>query len=250
MGKSMCRFSVIVVMGFVVVALLAQPALAQTKGNGLPLGQKLLYNLEVIAYDGDHCPAGDFEGSNTHRIAVRANFSDLDKVKGADPANLIRQNDIMLAPAPAEDPSFRVLSGNACLNGTAKFQLPTNPCSVDLSTPCSLDTDPTFQNYQVVARLVGKPGSGVKVTTCATDTETNQIVCSTESWVSVRASKNGPPKFTNVSKQLLTMCVDTTADFVCDMRIALFAPQLQDYFWNWDTTGKPHAQLFFVGSQD
>src|SRR5262245_54394539 len=136
MGKSMCRFSVIVVMGFVVVALLAQPALAQTKGNGLPLGQKLLYNLEVIAYDGDHCPAGDFDNSNTHRIAVRANFSDLDKVNGADPNTLVRQNDILLAPAPPDDPTFKVLSGNACKNGTATLQLPTNPCAVDLSTPC------------------------------------------------------------------------------------------------------------------
>jgi hypothetical protein len=71
-----------------------------------------------------------------------------------------------------------------------------------------------------------------------------------ESWVSVRGSKNGPPKFTNVSKELLSMCVDTTGDFICDTRIALFAPQLQDYFWNWDTNGKPHAQLFFVGVQD
>jgi hypothetical protein len=250
MGKSIFRFPLMLVLAFVVAAFLMQPAMAQTKGNGLPLGQKLLYNLEVIAYDGDHCPAGDFEGSNTHRIAVRANFSDLDKVKGADPSTLIRQNDIMLAPAPADDPSFKVLAGNACLNGTAKLQLPTNPCSVDLSTPCSLDTDPTFQNYQVIARLVGPPKSGVNVTTCATDTETNTVVCSLESWVSVRGSKNGPPKFTNVSRQLLSMCADTNGDFICDTRLALFAPQLKDFFWNWDTTGKPHAQLFFVGTQD
>ena len=250
MGKSICRFSVRLVLGLVAGALLAQPALAQTKGNGLPSGQKLLYNLEVIAYDGNHCPAGDFTGSNTHRIAVKANFSDLATVKGADPSTLIRQNDIMLAPAPAGE-SFQVLSGNACLNGTATLQLPTNPCSVDLSTPCSLDTDPTFQNYQVIARLVGPPKSGVNVTTCATDTVTNLIVCSMESWVAVRASKNSnPPKFTNVSKELLSMCVDTNGDFICDTRLALFAPQLQDYFWNWDTTGKPHAQLFFIGVQD
>jgi hypothetical protein len=40
------------------------------------------------------------------------------------------------------------------------------------------------------------------------------------------------------------------ADGVCDTRVALFASQLQDYFWNWDTTGKAHAQLFFVALPD
>lgn len=61
-----------------------------TKGNGLPQS-KLLYNLEVIAYDGDHCPSGDQIGSNGHRIAVRADVSD--DPKGLNPNTLIRQND-------------------------------------------------------------------------------------------------------------------------------------------------------------
>lgn len=30
-----------------------------------------LYNLEIIAYAPNNCPAGDFTGSNTHRIADR-----------------------------------------------------------------------------------------------------------------------------------------------------------------------------------
>src|SRR5437660_11495839 len=111
MGKSIYRFSVRLVLGLVAGALLAQPALAQTKGNGLPSGQKLLYNLEVIAYDANHCPAGDFTGSNTHRIAVKANFSDLATGKGADPSTLIRQNDIMMAPAPAGE-SIQGLAGS------------------------------------------------------------------------------------------------------------------------------------------
>src|SRR5437667_7696353 len=114
-----------------VACFLVLPARAQTKGNGLPAGQKLLYNLEVIAYNGNNCPAGDFTGSNTHRIAVKADVNDLATVKGADPSTLIRQNDIMLAPAPAGE-SFQVLSGNACLNGTATLQLPPNPSSIDL----------------------------------------------------------------------------------------------------------------------
>src|SRR5262245_5142813 len=97
--------------------LCANTLLAQTKGNGLPKGQKLLYNLEVIAYNGDNCPSGAQIGSNGHRIAVRADVSD--DPKGANPNTLIRQNDIMLAPGP-----FNVLDGNACNDGVAAFQLP------------------------------------------------------------------------------------------------------------------------------
>ncbi len=237
----------------VVAPLLPLAAQAQLKGNGLPAGQKLLYNLEVIAYDPNHCPSGDFTGSNTHRIAVKANINDLSSVKGADPSTLIRQNDIMLTEGP-----FQVLSGNACATGTAAFQLPANPCS-DLNTPCALD-NPAFQNYEVYGRLVGKPNTGVTVTTCATQTvtdpttglTTSTIVCSTESWVSVRANgKNGgPPKFTNVSRELLSVCLDTDGNGKCDQRIALFSGGLQDFFWNWDTTGKAHAQLFFVALPD
>jgi hypothetical protein len=232
-----------------VACFLVLPARAQTKGNGLPAGQKLLYNLEVIAYNPNNCPSGDFTGSNTHRIAVKADVGDLGTTKGATALTLVRQNDILLA----EGPTFQVLSGNACATGTATFQLPANPCNDPaLNLPCSVD-DPTFQNYGVYARLVGKPNTGVNVTTCATDPLTGLIVCSTESWISVRASgKNSAPKFTNVSKQLLSVCVDTTVppDGTCDTRIALFDAQLNDYFWNWDTTGKAHAQLFFVALPD
>jgi hypothetical protein len=129
---------------------LVLPARAQTKGNGLPAGQKLLYNLEVIAYSANNCPSGDFTGSNTHRIAVKADVSDLSTTKGATASTLIRQNDILLAAGP-----FQVLSGNACATGTATFQLPANPCTdLGLNFPCSVD-DPTFQNYAVYARLVG-----------------------------------------------------------------------------------------------
>jgi len=243
----MKKFLIMLLLTTVLVMPFA--AQAQTKGNGLPMGQKLLYNLEVIAYDANHCPSGD---PNGHRIAVKANINDLDSVKSADPSTLIRQNDIMLTEGP-----FQVLSSNACTNGTASFQLPANPCS-DLGTSCDLD-NPTFQNYEVYGRLVGKPNTGVNVTTCATQTvidpttgaTTSTIVCSTESWLSVRASgKNGSPKFTNVSRELLSVCLDTDGNGKCDQRIALFSGGLQDFFWNWDTTGKAHAQLFFVALPD
>jgi hypothetical protein len=235
------------------VALLTGSALAGsdgTKGNGLPQS-KLLFNLEVIAYDGNNCPTGDMIGTNTHRIAVKADVSDS---PGGTLANaIVRQNDIMLSSG-----EFAVLDGNACSDGVARFQLPTDLCSIDLSTPCDLQ-DPTFQSYEVYARLVGKPGTGVDVTTCATgagadgvlNTADDVIVCSTENWLSVRGSGNGSkPHFENVSKELLTVCVDTSGDGVCDTRYALFASQFYDYFWNWNTQGKAHAQLFFVAIPD
>src|SRR5262245_19028100 len=187
--------------------LWANSLLAQTKGNGLPKGQKLLYNLEVIAYDGDHCPSGDQIGSNGHRIAVRADVSD--DPRGANPNTLIRQNDIMLAPGP-----FTVMDGNACKAGVATFQLPLNPCAETLDQPCSLD-DPTFQVYEVFTRLVGKSGTGVDVTTCATDEgdladpTDDTIICSAENWMEMR-QKGQSPKFVNRSKELLTLCLDTT----------------------------------------
>ncbi len=245
-----------------VIALLTGTALAGNdgiKGNGLPQS-KLLFNLEVIAYDGNNCPTGDMIGTNTHRIAVKANVNDTtfgepgNNPGGTLAKDIVRQNDIMLTSG-----DFAVLDGNACSDGIARFQLPTNLCSIDPNDySCQLE-DPTFQNYQVYGRLVGKPGTGVDVTTCATSagpdgvlhTDDDVIVCSTENWLSVRESGKGTkPTFTNVSKELLTVCVDTTGDGTCDARWALFAPQFYDYFWNWNTQGKAHAQIFFVAVPD
>jgi hypothetical protein len=242
MKSKMCLAVLALIVSF------ATAGLAQTKGNGLPKNQKLLYNLEVIAYDGNNCPAGDQIGSSGHRIAVKADVSD--NPSGANPNTLVRQNDIMLGPGP-----FAVLDGNACNDGVAVFQLPLNPCADTLDQACSLD-DPTFQEYEVYERLVGKPGTGIDVTTCATndggtpnDPTDDIVVCSAENLVDMR-QKGTAPKFVNHSKELLTICVDTTGDGVCDTRLALFAPQFKDYFWNWNTDGKAHAQLFFVAVPD
>jgi hypothetical protein len=221
-------------------AMLFASNLAVAAGNGIPNGQKLLFNLEVIAYDKNNCPQGNLTGGG-HRIAVRADVSD--NPAGTLKTALVRENDIMLRAG-----EFAVIDGNACVDGVATFQLPANPIGGTLD-------DPTFQEYEVYARLVGKPGTGVGVTTCATDpvdptiTTDDIIVCSTENYTEVR-QKGTAPKFTNVSKQLLTLCLDTTGDTVCDTRYALFDLPLYDYFWNWNTAGKAHAQLFFVALPD
>lgn len=224
----------------VVIGLLALSATVWAKD---PTPGKNLYQLEVIAYSGDNCPAGDFTDTNRHQIAVKADVSD--NPNGQLVNTLVRQNDIMLAPGD----DFLVVDGNACIDGVAKFMLPLNPIGGTLD-------DPTFQNYMVYGRLVGKPATGVDVTTCGTndagtpdDTSDDFIQCSTESWITMRA-KGTAPKYTDVSKELLTVCLDTDADTVCDTRVALFDAALYDYFWNWNTTGKAHAQLVFVAVPD
>jgi hypothetical protein len=210
-----------------------------------PTPGKNLYELQIIAYDGANCPQQDGIGTNRHQIAVKADVND--DPKGQFANQLIRQNDILLSAGD----DFQVIDGNACNDGVARFQLP--PVG-DLGGNLE---DPTFQEYGVYARLVGKPQTGVNVTTCATEagedlilgTDDDIIVCSTESYVDVRM-KGTKPQWQNVSKKLLTVCLDTDLVAGCDTRLALFDPALQDYFWNWNTTGKAHAQLVFVAIPD
>jgi hypothetical protein len=217
-------------------------ALAGSAWGADPTPGKNLFHLEVIAYSADNCPQGIRNGNS---IAVQADVTDNPNGQLKSAYYLARQNDILLTPG-----DFDVIDGNACIDGTATFQLPLNPIGGTLD-------DPTFQNYEVYARLVGKPGTAVDVRTCAvdeidpTDPTDDTVVCSTENYAETRTSgKNSKPTYTNVSKALLTICLDTDGDSICDVRYALFDPALYDYFWNWNTTGKAHAQLVFVAVPD
>ena len=96
------------------------------------------------------------------------------------------------------------------------------------------------------------------VTTCAVDPvdplnpdpNVDPIVCSTENVIKVRMTGKGAMRFDDVSKELLTICLDTSGDGICDVRYALFDPALYDYFWQWNTEGKAHAQLVFIPIPD
>jgi len=231
-------------------------ALAGPNGNGLPSGPR--YMLNVIAFD--NCPAGDFTDSNRHMIAVKANFTpdgsgDLTSTQaGKLVGEMIKTNTIGLVPGD----DFRVIDGNACNKGGAVFRLPPDPYTCPTDDPYCLNTDPTFQEYRVFVRLVGKPNTKIGVTTCATETVDvggilqDEIVCSTENVVKVRMTGKGAMSFDDVSKELLTICLDTTvpADGRCDVRYPLFAAPLFDYFWQWNTEGKAHAQLVFIPNPD
>ncbi|MGH7797034.1 MAG: hypothetical protein ACREQ2_19395 [Candidatus Binatia bacterium] len=228
------------------------------QGNDLPSGPR--YMLNVIAFD--NCPAGDFIGSNRHMIAVKANFDSYSDPSqpltgtqaGKLASELIKTNTIALTPGI----DFQVLDGNGCSNGGAEFMLPPNPYTCPVDDINCLNTDPTFQEYRVFVRLVGKPKTGIGVTSCATQTVTDPltgvtediIVCSTETVVKVRMTGKNNQKFEDVSKELLTVCLDTDADGTCNIRYPLFAAQLFDYFWQWNTSGKAHAQLVFIPNPD
>jgi hypothetical protein len=227
------------------LGLLAAPAFA-AKGNDLPSGQKTLYNLQIIAYKTTNCPQQDAYDTGRHQIAVKADVGSNHPDK-ALASELIRDNDILLR----EGTDFRVLDGNACIDGVAEFELPNPQVGVDA------EGNPTFPIYQVWLRLVGKPDTGIDVATCAIDpldptiTEDDIVRCSVQAEqieLTRSKGKNSAPKFQNVSKELLTICADTTGDGICDTRVPLFGDAYYGYWWDWGTDGKAHAQVVFVQS--
>lgn len=258
MKKSICLLTVLLSL-----TLIYDIAVAGN-GNNLPPGRR--YVLNVIAFD--NCPAGDFTDSNRHMIAVQADFGIIDPEAGTTSnqagtlyRDMIRTNTISLTMTPPEFGNvFQVLDGNACGNGGgAEFMLPANPydCGTDnINDPACINEDLTFQEYRVFVRLVGKPNTKIGATTCAVDdmgtddTSDDTIVCSTENVIKVRMKGKNSMRFEDVSKQLLTICLDTDENGTCDVRYALFDPALYDYFWQWNTQGRAHAQLVFIPNPD
>lgn len=224
---------------------MASDVLAQDRdnGHGAKVGRGG-FMLNVIAYD--QCPSGDFLNSHRHQIAVKAN-------ERGDAANkLVKTNKIFLKKGD----DFWVQDGNACDNG-ANFYLPIT--DLNCSNCGDSDVVPTFMEYEVFSRLVGKPGGKVTVTSCLeavvidpiTLEETLEEFCSVGDnniLVQTRIVGNGKEqaKWDNVSQELLTVCISTDGDDVCDKRVGLFDEDGEDYWWNWGTAGRPHVQLVFV----
>lgn len=228
-------------------------ALAQAGGNGNGNGANVgkggfLVNVNAF----EQCPAGDFLDSNRHQIAVKANYSG----NGTD--KTAKTNKIFLK----QGDDFWVQDGNACDNG-AYFYLPITDANCS-NCDGEIVTDPTFTQYEVRARVLGQPGGQVTVTSCVEESSDDAIIADDDTevavlcsvgdaniWVADRIVGSGKAqnKWDNVSAQLLTVCVDTVGDGVCDDRIGLFDAVGQDYWWNWDTKGRPHVQLVFVPVQ-
>jgi len=133
-----------------------------------------------------------------------------------------------------EGDDFDILDANATDKDGGKFQLP--------------DPDPDNDGttwYGVYVRTLGKPGGSANLTSCVTGTVDGSTgtFCSVDTIKVER--KSGKPAVYNVSKELLTTCVDLDGDQICDKRIFLFDDSLLDYAWSVDNNGLRNAQFYF-----
>lgn len=163
------------------------------------------YNLEIIALKQKNA---DMTGTNGHSLFVAQNAN----------------TKILL-----QEGSFNVIDRNGT-DGSAAFSLP-NPDPTNSGTTV----------YSVFARLVGKPGSALKMATCGVDS-IGDTYCSQDVLSMKRIA--GTSKFINVSQQLLYIYADINGDGIVD-RLPLFDSRMEEYFWSLDSTGRMHAQLRF-----
>jgi hypothetical protein len=201
----------LLVVGLAVVFTLSVGSgMAQAGGIGAIASAKV-YGVNIIGYD--NCPKSE----NAQRIAVLGTFTDEVLTQGgtydAATFEVDKRNKIFISSGP----DFRVLKSNACEpTDGARLQLP----------PLA----PTA--YNVFVRLVGPPDSRVTAFSCAT--LGTDIVCGT-SFMKTRLTGKGEPSFTNVTNNLLR--INGTQ---------IFDPSFEEAFWVWNTTGRPHAQVWFV----
>jgi len=174
-------------------------------GNGAPSGAH--YNLNLIGVPKNK--TADMTGADGHVIFT--------KLEGNTKINLTQG-------------SFQVIDANGTDGNGALFQLPNPDPDGDGVTA-----------YSVYARALAKPGGSATATSCVTDT--TGTWCSTENVVLVRGT--GKSSFQNVSKELLTLCLDTDGDGACDTRTSLFSDAESSYFWSYDNQGLRLAQLRF-----
>ena len=185
--------------------------------NGFPSnGQATLYKMNLIGHPGTL--SSDITGGEGKRIFVRRTGN----------------TRILLSPGA----TFDILDANGT-DGSAAFQLP--------------DPDPDGDGqtwYGVYIRPKGKPFTGMNITTCASGDFDNdpltpiEELCSLEVAILVRSK--GKPSVDNVSKALLSACVDTDGDNTCDKRLFLFDDDAENYLWSVDNAGLRNAEVRFL----
>jgi hypothetical protein len=273
---------VITIVGSALIAGIFSVSVLAGNGNGAPNGAH--YNLNIIGVEKGK--TAKLTGSNRHTIFMPLHTSKQNK-RSLDPAGdggqVEIEGQIWLTPGD----TFRVCDGNGfdlaygCpdnafdddWNGSAEcytdqlgwfaceiaskkngavFELPCNnnlPDDQDEYLNC--DTSTPQASYEVWARALGKPGGSVTMTTCATVLD--ELQCSTENVVKTRTK--GKSTFTDVTNELTSAVVDYCLDFgdddICDTwgtaRIELFAPDTEDWFWNYANNGLRLLQLRFYG---
>jgi hypothetical protein len=195
----------LIALATVLLVAASGSATAATTGNGAPSGSHYTLNLVGVPRD----KAADMTGANGRVIFT--------KLAGNTKINLAEGD-------------FQVLDANGTDGNGAAFQLPNPDPDGDGVTA-----------YSVYARVLGQPGGSSVATSCVTDSTGSY--CSTENVVLVRGS--GKSSFSNVSKELLTLCLDTDGDGLCDTRSSLFSDDLASYFWSYENAGLRLAQLRF-----
>lgn len=215
-----------------VVTLWAGPAFAQS----VPKGPDFTLNIIGV----ENPKKADMRDSSRRTIFVDLN--------GETRIYLVPGPDFVVCDGNGFDDAVDC-SGLAKSTDGAVFQLPCNtnlPDDQDLLIACDEPLANTAA-YEVWARALGNPhGTSATVTTCAFDPDINDEVCSSESVVIVRPTKpNGhKPAWQNVTKELTSMVVDIDGDGDAD-RVALFASNLEDWFWKYVNNGLRLAQLRF-----
>jgi hypothetical protein len=192
---------------------------AVANGNGLPdNGHDRLYKFNMIGVPKDK--TADMTGDAGKRMFV--------KLEG--PSKIYLE--------PGDD--FDILDANATDANGGRFQLP--------------DPDPDGDGvtwYGVYIRPVGTPHRSATVGTCIegdfdTTLPGDETLCSTETKLLVRDT--GKPKVENVSKELLSLCLDLDPldpTNACT-RSFLFDDTTVEYLWNYDNNGLKVAQVYFL----
>jgi hypothetical protein len=256
-------------------ALFSAVALA---GNGGPSGPH--YNLNIIGVE--NAKKADMTGSNRHTIFMPLHTQSKG-IRSKDPAGdggqVVIEGQIWLTPGD----TFRVCDGNgfdlaygcpdnafdddwntnaecwvggewidceiASKKNGAVFELPCNNNITDDQVGfIACDVALPESNYEVWARALGKPNGSATITTCATVQD--ELQCSTENVVKTRTK--GKSVFTDVTDELTSAVVDYCIEYDGDdcitwetTRIALFAGDTEDWFWNYANDGLRLLQLRF-----
>ena len=185
--------------------------------NGLPNnGHDRLYKFNLIGVPREKNP--DMTGDAGKRMFV--------KLEG--PSKIYLQ----------KGEEFDILDANATDANGGKFQLP--------------DPDPDGDGetwYGVYIRPVGTPHRSARIGSCIEgDLDPTlpgeETLCSTETKLLVRGT--GKPRVENVSKELLSVCLDTDDVLGCDTRSFLFDDEAVEYLWNYDNYGLKVAQVYIL----
>ena len=191
---------------------------AVASGNGLPdNGHARLYKFNMIGVPKDK--TADMTGDAGKRMFV--------KLEG--PSKIYLQ--------PGE---WGILDANATDADGGRFQLP--------------DPDPDGDGvtwYGVYIRPVGTPHKSATIGTCIegefdATLPGDETLCSTETKLLVRDT--GKPKVENVSRELLSLCLDLDPldpTNACT-RSFLFDDETVEYLWNYDNNGLKVAQVYFL----